>query len=1631
MLPLLILASYALGALGGSPPVSVSLRSSFASTDPLLEALETVAVEDPSTLFPILSHFPLPERPSTPRDAYETVLGLASTYLDVSALASARARLALHAATPHLAASAEHYDLRVANVSDTTTLLREECASWVDWYGHIVCDTDTLLQFAANTALAKNPDIRRFPFDHVYSVRPRLDEPRRTAIHYADPTAPSFAPLHDALLSLQPNTEYVIRWAKGTSETMPGELSSYLSGYGVALDLKKMDYLVLDDRYQGGSAGSSNTVGSSGGHADNKDKRVSDEVILSCIFESLPYVDEHAEARAKAGEPLSSDEIADLGIKATQFLASFSSQPHEHSCWDNQPIPIDAVFRTLSTSFPLYATSLARKVHVSDELRDEIYENWAKATPGTNMVWVNGRVLNEDQGASGDIFGILRTLRRERALVNSLVGLGLTQDQVIELLMHPEYSSSSTGGPPSASLSKRGTMADSVKESDFHKAEGQQRKSFTLPPKFAEFLEGLVDASDRREGGGVILWLNDLEKDPRYGRFGSSLMGLLRVHSMGLFSPALPLQHNLMNVVFILDLSQLYSLSVISSLQENFVVRGYPVRWGFVPETRGESLNMARILYYVERTYGRDTMIRWIRGVLATHGQRRVAALSWSIVDELFDTLNAPDDFISVTGGNVPVVDETSGESLLSRAQEYCKRLGVGTREEAGKGHVFVNGRYLPVSDNVMRQIATEGTAQLQILQEMVYVGEINDSDAPLMSTWFYDLPSTMSRRNPYIFTTNTGGRTPDARRGPELFDLVDLFYNVGLTLKDGSFAIPHGSQNSVLPLTMYVIADLDTQEGVKLAAQALKFISNPAETRVTFMHNPATLGQESSSPASQLLITAVQTGTLSAVCPRRILAALIDEKDESGLRVLQDELLSGTDMGDTETTGLSLSMHLLARHLGLQPGERAILVNGRLVGPFDSNAEFLSEDFEMLESYEITKRVGRIIHALDGALEEEEDFIDVSKRSNLISVASSIIYADQQPDPSEAGLFDTSPKPRTGNYRLLSGNYTKFEFGDRSTARTHVGLLLDPLSEAAQKWSSVLEHHSSLFPEAFIELYFNPVQHSDIPLKRFYRYNVVPALHFDENGQEIPAQVTFTALPEEPIYTLGMDVAQSWLVRPRNALYDLDNIQLGMLQGEERSRGIQALFALDYLVIEGHARELRSNNPPRGVQLQLVGTKDGSVTDDTQVVANLGYLQFKGRPGTFRLEIREGRGRAIYALDSVGAEGWNSPSVAEAGDEFTVMNFDGLTLYPRVAHRPGMEGMDVLDDMQPVEEPSGIVDGLISKVASLFKPTKAGETGVLLKEVKQADINIFTRFASIMILSVLRNTQSTVKFWFIENFLSPSFLEFIPHMAEEYGFQYELVTYKWPSWLRPQKEKQRIIWAYKILFLDVLFPMDLKKVIFVDADQIVRADLKELVDLDLHGAPYGYVPMGDDNYEMEGYRFWKTGYWRDFLAGRPYHISALYVVDLVRFRQMAAGDILRGQYQMLSADPNSLANLDQDLPNNLQREVPIYSLHEDWLWCETWCSQDRLHRAKTIDLCQNPLTKEPKLSRARKIPEWDDYDSEIASFTRNLAAEGKIHASVATADTKILAGGAAAQKPGNIAGEPDINKHSNPHDEL
>lgn len=89
---------------------------------------------------------------------------------------------------------------------------------------------------------------------------------------------------------------------------------------------------------------------------------------------------------------------------------------------------------------------------------------------------------------------------------------------------------------------------------------------------------------------------------------------------------------------------------------------------------------------------------------------------------------------------------------------------------------------------------------------------------------------------------------------------------------------------------------------------------------------------------------------------------------------------------------------------------------------------------------------------------------------------------------------------------------------------------------------------------------------------------------------------------------------------------------------------------------------------------------------------------------------------------------------------------------------------------------------------------------------------------------------------------------------------------------------------------------------------------------------------------------------------------------------------------QALSQDPNSLANLDQDLPNNMIHQVSIKSLPQEWLWCQTWCSDKDFSKAKVIDLCNNPMTKEAKLTAAQRIvPEWKDYDGEIKNLMTRI----------------------------------------------
>ncbi|GAB7352647.1 hypothetical protein MBLNU459_g3014t3 [Dothideomycetes sp. NU459] len=1068
------------------------------------------------------------------------------------------------------------------------------------------------------------------------------------------------------------------------------------------------------------------------------------------------------------------------------------------------------------------------------------------------------------------------------------------------------------------------------------------------------------DWRDESDGRSVIMWLNNIEEDKRYAEWPSSNRALLQRTYPGQLPPVRKDVHNL---VFPVDFADFRDVQLVVENLQNFVQRKVPIRFGLVPQTNSEhATNQAKVVYHLLDTYGLGVALGYLEKVWADQGRKILAPVQSIFDNAVLDRKLRRDR--SASSLQQVLQDQDLGERL-KHAQQYLLRLGV----TGNTPPFFVNGVPIQKGEDWLQEMSNRVTVDSRLVQQAVFEEKFGEES--YIPEFF--LTGASLRRNPWVVPDDE-----DSIRHVHLTAALDLAENrvgsiPGILADEGSIELEM--------IHLVVIADFDSEAGVRALLEATAFRKGHDNVALFFAHSSA-------SPLST---------SSFAVKVYKALALEPDVSLSNLERLAWTEDSASTDDEVTAAQTFWSSSETLLSEAGFPQGKSGILLNGRIVGPMPSLDGFGVDDFETLLAYERKKRLVPAAAAIKSLqlTDKASTPLSFAKLSNLIALSS----VSDVP----AGMFEAAPTIRTDLFNQWESAHTVIVTGEASKSSIHIVAAVDPASETAQRWVPILKVLSEL-DGIYMRLYLNPRERLDeLPVKRFYRHVLSSKPTFDDKGVLKDQGAHFAGLPAEALLTMAMDVPPAWLVAPKDTIYDLDNVKLSSVKGND----IDAIYELESILIEGHSRDVTLGPPPRGAQLVLGTAKDTHFAD-TIIMANLGYFQFKTGPGFYNLTLQKGRSEEIFHIDSAGTQGY-APQPGDANTEIALTSFRGVTLFPRLSRNPGQEEEDVLESSKKtVDDLANKADALFSKIglggvktgdylskahkigSNLFSGGSSSTTDV--QTMPHADINIFSvasghlyeRMLNIMMVSVMKHTSHTVKFWFIEQFLSPSFKEFLPALAEEYGFRYEMVTYKWPHWLRSQKEKQREIWGYKILFLDVLFPLDLDKVIFVDADQIVRTDMYELVQYDLKGAPYGFTPMCDSRTEMEGFRFWKQGYWKNFLRGLPYHISALYVVDLVRFRQIAAGDRLRQQYHQLSADPASLSNLDQDLPNHMQHVLPIHSLPQEWLWCETWCSDESLGVARTIDLCNNPQTKEPKLDRARRqVPEWTIYDNEIAAVIR------------------------------------------------
>ena len=483
----------------------------------------------------------------------------------------------------------------------------------------------------------------------------------------------------------------------------------------------------------------------------------------------------------------------------------------------------------------------------------------------------------------------------------------------------------------------------------------------------------------------------------------------------------------------------------------------------------------------------------------------------------------------------------------------------------------------------------------------------------------------------------------------------------------------------------------------------------------------------------------------------------------------------------------------------------------------------------------------------------------------------------------TNTGTFLSTDYPTKGNERTdvslrirqlvaatNSSNILYFRYPSPIPTPLNITAVVDPASWSGQ---SVLPMLSEVRKNMNVnlEILYTPkiatglYDSRTVPVDNLYKYS---------SGGE----VVFSNIPDDVVLSASIHSASNLEPSRSSGRWDADNLQCIK---DDDAKGVCEDISIGYevrnVVISGMFYE--SNGRP-GVGTQLVlEDQFGGVVSDTVVMRNLGYWQLSApRGGKYNITLKNNSwGSSVYEpfFHEVSLDEWDSDYILIMGERKPEMENAKIGDYAQDRSTSEASGKEK-EERDEYEEGSGDVaqsetaeappaeapphgNALLRFFMSLFNRSRsapAASTTPLTDEVPAAaplassssadTINVFSlatghlyeRFLKIMMLSVTTKTSQPVKFWLLENYLSPAFKEEASQLAAEIGCQLEFVSYTWPSWLRQQVDRQRIIWGYKILFLDVLFPQSVNKIIFVDADQVLRGDLAELWNMDLqnHG---------------------------------------------------------------------------------------------------------------------------------------------------------------------------------------------------
>ncbi|KAJ2802777.1 killer toxin resistant protein, partial [Coemansia guatemalensis] len=1179
-----------------SPPIRTRLLASFVAPPLALEVIEGVSAHNSSAFFPLLTKLAENNElfEQTEADVYAQLLQWIEkdALLEPFALALLKLELSAHVYAPAVVAQYQLYnstvvpDIKAARGAEH---FDESCHIWAQYKDKQACSIGALNElldierFYGTTYVEESRvETTKLAFDHVYpsesTVAPKL------VVLYADPRAAGFAEFHSHLAELAENQEvaYIFRYRPWDFDTKESARQLGLSGYGVELALKSTEYKVIDDRdldVDGDRAAA---------HPGPRFVNQADgDSVAGLLFDS------ETEPVVKG---LKGKQLPALGIQATQMIIAATDKL--------------SVLRQLSQDLPRYA-HLISEIPVNDTLAKDIGSPWRLGRK--DEVLINGLTVNE---VDLDPFHLLEHIRKESSIIRSLEIAGLTQQQALGLLQSE---------PAEDDIDNSNTITFDMRERPLEKR--------------------------------AIMWLNDLEKDNRYSEWSSDVNNLLRITSPGMLQR---LRANVMQVIFTLDLSSPESwIMIFEDIVAN-IEHGMPVQFGFVPlidyanpNSNSEANQMAKFTFYLRRSLKKAEWHSLNKGALITHLRSRHTK-PIGFVDSMraaYETYAKShktkdgEDFLGwddIVGTKAPWLAKR-WQSIV----EYCSRLDLSPTS-VPVGLAFVNGVQLSLVDGYQQQIFREIQIQTWLLSKQLREGEFAAEDN--IQEHVYGRLAVGSR-NALIYASDEA----PLRFLPFGEQLVQKWIDNSIYYLDFSTSAADagaaGSKDEMKEklISTWVIGDFGSQRVRSIAAGAILAAKSETRMRVALVHVAHTTeaqpadraqGEEAEDTPEGYDVDAPQV-IYQLVSSQSAFSDASDALAEFVSRFLIDQDKSKASLVDMGAVGKQLGSlsqpddsrmdeaeqsfaqnRRILSTIGATPAGRDdchIVVNGRILSPITPAVPFSTDSFVLLARHELLERVNPVHKALSTVAAD----IDASILPGLVMKATAIVEYGRLLFSGDTIL---QQRQRTSRVDMARQHPTDTEtyltFGDTSSARLRVQVVLDPLSENAQKWVPILETLLSL-PNVSLELWLNPQHKVEVlPVRRFYRYLWPSGLEFDSSGGIADPEVVFSNIPADPLLTLGMDVPTAWLVTAVDSIHDLDNIRLSSLHGQRRD--ISAIYKLVNILVEGHLVDTNARSPARGLEVQL-GTSLEPATSDTIVMANLGYLQLKANPGVWRFGIRPG----------------------------------------------------------------------------------------------------------------------------------------------------------------------------------------------------------------------------------------------------------------------------------------------------------------------------------------------------------------------------------------------------------------------